>query len=156
MPLILTVGRRVFIEESSPLSLPSAARQLVRTQLAAQDDLVLIVLSPGVEIEVSPDGGETQLVGDPETRPAQSLERWFGTQLAHHIALGTHLLSSLLSVEGKVGHSHLLIMDLAVVIHQLLAEDSLSSRIVSLGLTLRAGYQDVVTGPHVLLQLIQL
>ena len=125
----------------------------------AQCDLVQVVVSPGVELaDVTPDGlhGETQLVGEPETRPAQSLERWFGTQLAHHIALGTHLLSSLLSVEGKVGHSHLLIMDLAVVIHQLLAEDSLSSRIVSLGLTLRAGYQDVVTGPHVLLQLIQL
>ena len=66
----------MLVEVSSPLSLVSGARQLVRTQLAAQDDLLQPVLLPGVELgEVAPDGlhGETELVGEPEARPAQSL-----------------------------------------------------------------------------------
>ena len=67
---------------------------LVRKQLGSHRDLVQVVLSPGVELaEVAPDvpHGETQLVGEPETRPAQGLERWLGTELADHVDLALHL-----------------------------------------------------------------
>ena len=144
------------VEVSSPLSLLSGAHHLVLTQLAAQVDLLQVVLRPRVELgEVAPDGvdSETELVGEPEPRPAQSLVRWRGgTQLAHHVALGPSLLLSLLPVVGEVRHGDLLVVDLAVVLHQLLAEQSLASKLVTHGLTLSAGQQEVVVDLHVVLQ----
>ena len=139
---------------SSPLSLLSGARHLVLTQLAAQADLLQVVLRPRVELgEVAPDGGETELVGEPETWPAQSLVRWLRTQFAHNVAMGRQLPPFLLPAVGEVAHSHLLVVDLAVVLHQLLAEQSLASRLVTPGLALSAGQQDVVVGLHVVPQL---
>ena len=157
LSLLLSVVLVVFVEESSPLSLTPGARELVLTQLAAKDDQVLVVLLPRVELaEVAPDGVQTELVSEPETRPAQSLVGRSGTQLAHHVALGPHLLPSLLPVAGEVLHSDLLVVGLAVVLDQLPAEQSLSFRIVTPGFTLGAGQQDVVVVLHVVLQLSQL
>ena len=157
LSLSLSVGLRVLGEESSPLSLTSRARQLVGKQLAAQENLVQVVLRPRVELgEVAPDGlhGDAQLVGEPEPWTAQSLVRWLGgTELANHVDLAPHLPSSLLPVVGEVSHGDLLIVDLAVVLHQLLAEKSLTSGLVTPGLALSAGHQDVVVGLHVVLQL---
>ena len=98
---------------------------LVREQLRSHRNLVQVVLSPGVELaEVAPDvpHGETQLVGEPETRPAQGLERWLGTELADHVDLALHLLPSLPPVVLEVRHGDLLTVYLAVVINQLLEE----------------------------------
>ena len=157
LSLLVSLNLGVFVEESLPLSLASGARELVLTELAAQDDLLRVVLRTRVVLrEVAPDGSETQLVGEPEPRPAQGLVRWLRTELAHHVALGRHLLPSLLTVVGQVGDLHLLVVDLAVVLHQLLAEQSLTFRVVAPGLTLSAGQQEVVAGLHVVLQVSHL
>ena len=149
----------MFVEESSPLGRISRARQLVLAQLAAQPDLVQEVVPPRVEPgEVAPDGldGQTELVSEPQPGPAQSQVGGSGTESAHHVALRPHLLPSLLPVVGEVAHCDLLMVDLAVVLNQLLAEQSLSSGIVTPALTLGAGHQDVVIVLHVVLQLSEL